>query len=81
MDKLNQIGKYIGKTQNNADDALKRYSANIPKVERVRDVFDRVIPFTMTFMTEDYHHGVSLDLFFRPPPPSACCEDCFCVVC
>lgn len=71
MDTLNQVGKSLGKTKKNAEYAVKRFSPNIPKIERTRDIFDSLLPFEMPFSSEN-GALVSLDLYFNKPPPISC---------
>lgn len=73
-DSLNQIGRFVKKTRQNSDYALKRYHANLPTVENVRDVFDPDIPFEMAFKTRRKEDKVSLNLTFREPPPLRGCK-------
>lgn len=72
-DSLRQVGKYIGKTGRTADQALKRAYPIQPRLERIRDVFDPINSFEMSFETTEHDERVSLDLFFRFPPPSRGC--------
>src|SRR5262245_50598666 len=81
-DNLNQVGKYIGKTQKETDFGLKRYHANIPQVERARDVFDSEVPFQMTFETHTGQERVTLNLIFNLPPPlGECNSGCVQAIC
>jgi len=72
-DNLNEVGKYISKSRDHADRALKRSRPNRPGVERTRDIFDPVVPFSMNFNVAKTQKRVSLDLEFNKPPPGSNC--------
>lgn len=68
-DRLNQVGKSLRQTQENADYALARLKRTVPIVERVRDGIDKNNSFLMKFNLEDEDTKVKLDLnFFKPSP-------------
>lgn len=67
-DSLNEVGRYIKKTRDNADYALKRGKKRHNKVERTRDVFTDSASFIMFFRTEE-DERVWMDLNFSEPPP------------
>lgn len=48
-DKLNQVGKRLKKNQDSTRYNLSRYSRHFPKIERSRDSFTSVLPFSMEF--------------------------------
>ena len=74
-DSLKQIGNYIKDTKKDTDFGLKRYHANIPRVERTRDVFDSDVPFQFTFKTEHPKDRITLNLIFNKPPPLSQCNN------
>ena len=83
-DKLNQVGKKIRETKESSDAALRRYSENFPKIERVRDVVQAgqstvgtidvnspiACDFELYFKTKQDSNRVLLDLVFLP----LCCS-------
>lgn len=73
-DKLSEVAKTIGQTKKNAETALRRYQAKHPKIDRVRDIFDPVIPFEMEFTTDQQDSIFNLDLYFNKPPPLKSCD-------
>ncbi len=73
-DNLKELGKIINQTKRNSEAALRRYNAEHPKIERVRDTFDNLIPFEMEFNTERQDRKCVLDLFFNKPPPLVGCN-------
>lgn len=80
-DNLNQIGKYIRKTRQDADFALTRYSRHNPRIERSRDIFDNITPFEMEFEVTEKSR-LSLDINFNKPPPTAGCKsNCITSIC
>lgn len=79
-DGLNELGKYLEEIDSETDHRLNRYSKNKIKLEKERDIFDKRVPFTTYFYTEENEKTINLDLLLRPPPPSGCCGDCFCTI-
>lgn len=71
-DKLNELSKRLRQTRDNSEAALRRYAAIHPKIERIRDIFDDVVPFEMEFSTDENDMVISLDLYFNKPPPLNC---------
>lgn len=80
-DDANQLGQSLRKQRQNADTALKRYMPKPKKIERVLDVFDALIPFSMEFSTTPNEDRVIMTLHFRPPPPARCCANNLCSIC
>ena|ERR1041385_6362697 len=81
-DPINEIGKYIRKTREDSDAALRRYHPIHRNVERVRDIFDDIQPFEMLFTTHNRDTEMLIDLYFNKPPPTCsigdvkmCCND------
>lgn len=82
-DKLSEVAKRLGETRKNSEDAIRRFQAFHPKIDRIRDTFDNIIPFEMEWDTEPQSKLMTLDLYFNKPPPSChtagevgmCCED------
>jgi hypothetical protein len=74
-DSINEVGKSLRKTKENSEAALRRYAPTRAKIERIRDIFDDVIPFEMEFETKDSEKLMSLDLYFNKPPPVITCLD------
>jgi len=71
-DSINEVGKLLRKTKNNSEAALRRHALNHPRVDRVRDLFDDVVPFEMEFETKPQEHSFNMDLYFNKPPPLNC---------
>lgn len=80
MDNSNQLGKFLYRSSENVRYALSRVRKFIPQVDRTRDVFDKVVPFEMEFISPTHVERVLLDLIFLPLIKSSCCADCFCPV-
>lgn len=78
-DNLNQVGKYIKKTGQTSDAAIKRTRAILPKRDRVRDTVSSVFPFKMTYMSEG--KSVLMDIDLNKPPPSTCTAGCLSAAC
>jgi hypothetical protein len=75
---LSRIFKQGGK---DSSDALKRYSPIRPRLERILDIFDSVVPFNMEFYTKANETTVMLNLYFNEAPPTNCCEANLCAIC
>lgn len=71
-DKLTQAARKIGQTKRNSEAALRRYNVKHPKIDRVRDIFDNVVPFEMDFETEPNETLMFINLSFNKPPPVSC---------
>lgn len=80
-DDANQVGRILKNQGNDAADALRRYVPKPRKVERARDIFDSLVPYTMEFETHANERTVVLNLMFYPPPPSNCCSNNLCSAC
>lgn len=80
-DTANQVGKVIKSNNRNAQRVLKRFVPKLRKIERVLDTFDSAVPFTMEFHTKHNETAYKLDLIFRPPGPSICCDQFLCAAC
>lgn len=72
-DNLRQVGNYLKDTRKKANQALNRYSKNLPRVEATRDIFDPSVHFEMFFKT-DGEKEISLDIGFKKPPPLRGCK-------
>jgi hypothetical protein len=82
MDNFDEVGRFIRKNRDLANDALRHTRYHTPVPDTVRDVFDDTIPFRMEFNSYPTFKNVKLDLeFFGPPPSLGCCADCYCTVC
>lgn len=85
MDTVNEVGKYLAKSREKADTALKKQSPEYGMADIARDVFDFQVPFQMHFRTPRKGMSVAADIQFEYPPPDAgtgnCCGDCYCAVC
>ena len=80
-DTANQVGKVIKSNNRAAQRVLKRYVPKLRKVERILDTFDSAVPFTMEFHTKDTESRFTLDIIFRKPGPSTCCDQFICAIC
>jgi len=80
MDNLKELGKNLGNTNKSTDAVLRRLHPLTPIVDRVRDIFDWVIPFEMDFYISEHVSTITLDLQFALPP-EICCANCVCVAC
>lgn len=80
-DKLNEVGKELGRIKRNSEAALRRYNPKQPKIERARDVFDDVIPFEMEFETDEIDKLMFIDLYFNKPPPLKGCNGRYTIPC
>ncbi len=78
-DNLNQVGRGLRRTRRDVDFALTRVKKNVPRIERIRDVFDTDIPFEMSFDTKRNDTTVFMDINFNKPPPVGECETAECV--
>jgi len=79
-DSLNQIGKYIRKTNKQASLALKRNFHKIPTKDRARDTVSSVYPFRMGIEQEG-GNTVKIDINFDKPPPDDCAAECIATAC
>lgn len=80
-DNLREIGRFIRKTNRDAELAMKRVTNQIPKRERARDSVSALYPFTMTVTTEGKAGKVSIDINFNKPPPDDCSAECISTTC
>lgn len=80
-DKLSEVAKNLGLTKRNTEAALRRYQVSHPKIERVRDIFDDIIPFEMEFETDQNDTLFNMDLYFNKPPPLRSCPGRFTIPC
>lgn len=78
-DSLRQVGKYIKRTSQSADLALKRNFTKMPRKDRARDTVSNVAPFRM-FIESD-GRGATIDINFDKPPPADCASGCFATAC
>lgn len=72
-DQLNEVGKYLKTTRDIANRAIKKNRPYRPSVERIRDIFDTEVPFTMEFNISKNQKNIKLDLEFNKPPPLKQC--------
>lgn len=80
-DNLREVGRFIRKTNRQADLAMKRVANTIPKRERARDVVSSLYPFRMLVDSSGKGDKISLDINFNKPPPSDCIADCVATTC
>lgn len=80
-DNLNQVGRYIKRTNRNANLALKRAKKKLAIKDRVRDTVSSIYPFTMNIEIEDDVRTVLLDINFKEPPPEDCVSECIGTAC
>lgn len=73
-DSLNEVGKDLRRTKDEANYASKKVRPNRPSVERTRDIFDSTVDFEMKFDVSPKQKRVGLDLEFNKPPPLAGCR-------
>jgi hypothetical protein len=84
-DSLNELGKDLKQTKDEARRYANKGSAEYPMGEIARDMYDHLVDYNMTFRTVRPGQSVSVNLQFELPPPSMglgnCCGDCFCAMC
>jgi hypothetical protein len=85
MDTVNELGRELNKTRNRADRALKTASPEYGMAERARDIFDPIVPYTMSFRVPRKGMQIRANMQFEYPPPNSgaggCCGDCYCAIC
>ncbi len=81
LPRIDDIGRYINKSNKGIEDALSRYSEIFPLVERGRDFLNFDLPFTMDFKIKVKGNRITLDLNFNLPTPELCCIEAVCDVC
>jgi len=80
-DNLRQVGRYIQRTNRNANLALKRAKKKLAVKDRVRDTVSSVYPFTMQINIEEDTRTVLIDINFKKPPPADCVSECIGTAC
>lgn len=80
-DNLREVGRFIRKSNRQADLAMKRITNKIPKRERARDVVSSLYSFRMHVTSPGKGDKVSIDINFNKPPPSDCISDCVATTC
>lgn len=84
-DGLNQVGKNLRQTKEEANRAAKKASPEYGMGETARDIFDKDVEYSMTFNVVRNNQSVQANLQFELPPPNTglgnCCGDCYCAVC
>lgn len=74
-DKIKEVGKILGKTKRDSEAALRRYNPVYGRAERIRDIFDDVVPFEMEFQTKKEENIFRLNVNFNKPPPMNNCQE------